>query len=88
MQEASSEARIDDAFGDVRRAGRATPLGCIDQVSRRAARHHWYEIARAAEPVSFDTSFHSSGIRLRVDFSSEVEAIAFATAFDAKISAY
>ena len=40
------------------------------------------------EPAVFRYSFVSSAILFRVDFASEAEAAAFATAFDGKIVAY
>ena len=40
------------------------------------------------EPVVFRYSFVSSAILFRVDFASEAEAAAFATALDGRIVAY
>jgi hypothetical protein len=40
------------------------------------------------EPLTFRYSFLSAVILFRVDFESEAEAVAFATAFDGKIIAY
>ena len=43
---------------------------------------------QGVEPMVFRYSFVSSAILFRVDFASEAEAAAFATAFDGKIVAY
>ena len=43
---------------------------------------------QGVEPMVFRYSFVSSAILFRVDFASEAEAAAFATAFDGKMVAY
>ncbi len=47
----------------------------------------WLDHQRV-EPMVFRYSFVSSAILFRVDFASEAEAAAFATAFDGKMVAY
>jgi hypothetical protein len=49
---------------------------------------HKRRVTQRFEPLTFRYSFLSAVILFRVDFASEAEAVAFATAFDGKIVAY
>lgn len=59
-----------------------------DALANKVATMQLWLARQRFEPLTFRYSFVASAILFRVDFSSEAEAIAFATAFDGKIGAH